>query len=386
MRKTPCRSAALAVIAAPLLHCERPSAQTALPQSPPAPTITASAAPAPVVSTSDVPPASADGGSSPSGGPVQLAFKAAALPDVSPPAFLDYIAWEPARARVWVPVANTGSVDVFSSADGTFSRVDGFKTAEREVRGNKRQIGPNAVSIGDGFAYIGNRATGEVCPVQTNTLKAAKCLKLPSPSDGVAYVASVKEVWVTMPRDRALAVLDATVADSLRMKSTVKLDGAPEGYAADDVRALFFTNLEDKNKTVAVDLKTHQPRASWDVDCGSAGPRGIAAEAAHGFLFVACTDRVLMLDGARGGERMGALDVGDGIDNIDWFESRRLLYVAAARAAKLVIARVDDHGQFTIVAAGATPEGARNAVADATGTAYVTDPAGARLLVFPYGP
>jgi hypothetical protein len=218
------------------------------------------------------------------------------------------------------------------------------------------------------------------------TLKVAKCLRLPSPSDGVAYVPSVKEVWVTMPRDQAMAVLDAAAPGALRIKATVKLDGAPEGYAADDASGLFFTNLEDKNKTVAVDLKTHQPKASWDVDCGSAGPRGIAAEVAHGFVFVACTDRVLVLDGTRGGARVGALEVGDGIDNIDWLEPRRLLYVAAAKAAKLVIARVDDGGHPAVVASGASTVGARNAVADATGTAYVTDPGGARLLVFAYAP
>jgi hypothetical protein len=375
------------VFAVALVACARESAPAAPTQSPPAQAIasSASSAPAAHVSTPDLSRTPADGGDLRSA-PVELAFRAVALPGVSPPAFLDYIAWEAARARVWVPVANTGSVDVLSTADNTFARVDGFKTAEREIRGKKRTMGPSAVSIGDGFAYIGNRATGEVCPVDTGTLKAAKCLKLPSNTDGVAYVASAKEVWVTTPGDRAIVVLDASAGNALRVKTTVKLDGAPEGYAADESRSVFFTNLEDKNKTVAIDLKTHQPKASWDADCGSAGPRGIAAEVSHGLVFVACTNRLLVLDAGHGGARVGELDVGDGIDNIDWLEPQRSLYIAAARAAQFVIAHVDESGQPTVVASGAVPEGARNAVADASGTAYVTDPAGARLLVFPHAP
>ena len=39
-----------------------------------------------------------------------------------------------------------------------------------------------------------------------------------------------------------------------------------------------------------------------------------------------------------------------------------------------------------MVASGASVDGARNGVADASGNAYVADPAGARLLVFPFVP
>ena len=378
--------AGLALTAA-ALACACESTRGAPTQSPP-PMTSATATSVPPPAAASTPAAvlgAADGGET-RPAHLDLAFQAVALPGVAPPAFLDYIAWEPAHARVWVPVANTGSVDVFSTADHAFARIDGFKTAEREVRGKKRTMGPNGVSLGDGFAYVGNRATGEVCRVDTGSLKAGKCLKLPSNTDGVAYVASVQEVWVTTPGDRSIVVLDAAAADSLRIKTSVKLDGAPEGYAADSSRGVFFTNLEDKNKTVAIDLKTHQPKATWDADCGSAGPRGIAAEISHGFVFVACTSRVLVLDGAHGGARVAVLDVGDGIDNIDWIESRRSLYIGAARAAKLVIAHVDDSGQPTVVASGETPEGARNAVADDAGNVYETDPAGARLLVFAHVP
>lgn len=306
------------------------------------------------------------------------------MPGATAPSTIDYIAYEPARARVWVPVGDTASVDVYDPAAGTFTRVDGFKKAERESNGKKRMMGPSSVAIGDGFAYVGDRASSEICVIDTSTLKLGKCLTLASSPDGVAYVPSAKEVWVTTPRDGTLAVLDASKPDALKPKTTVKLQGRPEGYAVDDKHGLFFTNLEDKDGTVVVDVKTHTPKATWKPDCGGDGPRGIAADVGRGFVYVACTDHVVVLDGAHDGTALGKVDVGAGIDNIDWLEPQRLLYVSAAKAARLVVLRIDDGGKASVRAEGESTEGARNGVADAGGNAYLADPQNARLLVFAY--
>jgi DNA-binding beta-propeller fold protein YncE len=305
------------------------------------------------------------------------------LPGVTAPAALDYLAYDPIHGRVWVPVGNTGSADVLEIASSTFTRVDGFKTAEREIRGKKRMLGPSAVSVGEGFAYVGNRASSEVCPVDASTLALGKCLTLPSATDGVAYVSSAKEVWVTTPRDQSIAVLDASNAGTLKQKTSIKLDGDPEGYAVDVSRGVFFTNLEDKDRTVAIDIKTHKPKATWSPGCGAQGPRGIAAEIEHGLVIVACTDHVVVLDGAHGGAAVGQLDTGAGVDNIDWLEARRLLVVGAAKAGKLTAAHMDAAGALAVAAVSSTPVGARNAVVDASGNVYEADPQGAQLLVFP---
>jgi DNA-binding beta-propeller fold protein YncE len=313
-------------------------------------------------------------------------FKAVPLPGAKAPVSLDYVAYEPAHARVWVPVGDTGSVDVYDVAAGTFTRVDGFKTGEREYHGKKRTAGPSAVAIGDGVAYVGDRATSEVCAVDLGTLKVGKCLKVAGGADGVAYVGAAKEVWVTAPGAQSIVVFDVTKPDTLKPKTSIKFDGDPEGFAFDASRGLFFTNLEDKNKTVAVDIKTHKPKSpAFSLDCAD-GPRGVAADVGRGFVYVACTDRVLVLDGAHGGAKLASLETGAGVDNIDWLEPQRLLYAAAGKGARLTVARIDDKGQPTVLATGSTVEGARNGVADASGNAYVPDAAGAQLLVFAFAP
>jgi DNA-binding beta-propeller fold protein YncE len=243
-------------------------------------------------------------------------------------------------------------------------------------------MGPSAVSIGDGFAYVGNRGTSEVCAVDVKTLQLGKCVKLPSAIDGVAYVASSKEVWVTAPHDGKLIVLDASKPAQLVAKTTIDLPGEPEGYAVDESRGVFFTNLEDKGGTVVIDVKSHKPRATWNAGCSADGPRGVAVDEARNFVIVACTDHVQVLDAGHDGAKLGSLDTGAGVDNIDLLAAKKLLYVAAGKAERLTIARLDDHGKLEVVATGATAPGARNPVADDSGNVYVADSQASRILSF----
>jgi hypothetical protein len=369
---------ALSVAVVALVACEE-STPIVPPSTPPtAPPSAAPVAPVPTVPEAPAPVAPAVPPASP-----ELTGKPVALPGATGPAFLDYIVYERARSRVWVPVGSTGSVDVYDVAAASFTRIDGFKTEQREANGKKRTFGPSAAAVGDGFVYVGDRATGEVCPVDVKTLKTGTCLKLSSATDGVAYAAVSREVWVTTPKDQSLTVLDASKPAVLKRKTAVKVDGSPEGYAVDEAHGLFFTNLEDKGGTVVIDTKTHKVTATWNAGCGADGPRGLAFDATHDFVIVACTDGVRVLDAAHDGAVLGKLDTGAGVDNIDYVDDKQLVYVAAGKASRLTIAKVDAKGALTVVATGTTSEGARNAVADAAGNTYVADSANARLLVFP---
>jgi membrane-bound inhibitor of C-type lysozyme len=108
----------------------------------------------------------------------------------------------------------------------------------------------------------------------------------------------------------------------------------------------------------------------------------VAVDSLRKIVFVACTSRVQVLDAGHDGTFVGQLDTGAGVDNIDYVEATRTLYVAAGKGAQLTLARLSDQGQLSVLATGVTAAGARNAVADANGNAYVVDSIGARLLVF----
>lgn len=294
---------------------------------------------------------------------------------------MDYLAYDRAHHRVWVPAGNTASVDVMEATTDQVTRIEGFRTAEVERHGVKRTVGPSSATVGDGVVYVGNRGDSSVCAVDAQSLKVGPCVTLDAMPDGLAYVASAKEVWVTLPRDNSIAVVDAAVGGALTRKSTIRLDGQPEGFAVDDARGLFYTNLEDQNRTLTIDTKSRRVTSSWLSGCDADGPRGLALDGDLDLLLVACTNRVIVRDARRDGKTLATMDVGDGVDNIDYVRPRHELYAAAGRAATLTIAHLGRDGVLTPLAMVPTAPGARNAVATDEGTAYVADSIGGKIIV-----
>ena len=331
-------------------------------------------APSATTSSSAAPAASASAHAE-----LALTSKAFALPGVSGPVTLDLIAYDRARGQIWIPVGEGGSVHVFTIATSSFSRVDGFKTKAREARGRTRMMGPSAAAVGDGYVYVSDRASNEVCAVSDTTLKVGACVPLTSPPDVIGYDAASKEIWVTTPKETSITVLDATTPDQPKPKTVIKTDGEPECYAFDDQRGLFYTNLEDKNRIVSIDMKAHAVKASYALGCSEEGPRGVAVDSQRNLLFVACADHVEVVDG--GGKFLGKLDAGAGVDAIEYASDTKKLYVAAGKSGRLTIATFSNAGAPTIVAKGETAPSARNAVVDSSGNAYVVDSQNAKLLV-----
>lgn len=281
---------------------------------------------------------------------------------------MDYIAYDPKTNSVWVPAGNTAAVDVIDAATSKLRQIPGFPTKELDTPRGKRVLGPTAVSIGDGVVYIGNRGDSTVCAFNSVSLARGACGQLDSTPDGVSYVAAMKEVWVTTPRDESIRVLDAK---TLQQKAKLTFDGNPEGYAVDSRRGRFYTNLEDKDQTLAIDLKTHKTVATWSPNCGKEGPHGLGLDANAGQLFVGCSTFAEVLDIGHDGAILSKVDTGDGVDDIHYVPATHLLYVGAARDARLTIARADHAGHLTVVALVQTPAGARNPTVAKDGTVFL---------------
>src|SRR5213596_3766074 len=227
------------------------------------------------------------------------------LPGATGTVALDYVAYDRATGKLWVPASNTGSVDVIDEATDAVAQVTGFKTGEVELRGRKVIVGPTAISIGDGVVYIGNRGDSTLCVIDAQTLKRGECLEVAPPSagpaaapDAVVDVAATKEVWITTgapplgiaSADKSLQVFDASDPRHLKRKTKIPLEGSAEGYAVDNQRGLFYTNLEEIGNTIAIDVRSHKIIAKWDP--GNRELQGLALDRARNFLFVACGDHV----------------------------------------------------------------------------------------------
>ncbi len=254
-------------------------------------------------------------------------------------------------------------------------------------------MGPSSVSIGNGVAYVGNRGDSSVCVIDAAALKTLGChaiaeqgAGLSAAPDAVVYIRATMELWITTgapplgvpAANKSILVLDAADVQRLKPKTSVPLEASAEGYAVDERRGVFFTNLEERAETVAIDVRKKRILSRWKSGC--AEPHGLALDQTRGFLFVACDDRVVALDVAHDGKVLGSIQTGDGVDNIDYSAADTLIYAAASKAATLTIARVADNGALSIVAVVPTVKGTRSVTAGAKGTAYLIDPYGRSIL------
>lgn len=320
-------------------------------------------------------------------------LKPISLPGATGAVGLDYFAYDGPHGKVWVPANNTGSVDVIDEKTDAVSQITGFQTGEMERRGRKITVGPTSASIGDGVIYIGNRGDATICVIDAKTNARGDCVPLAaSPTDGkimpdgVVYVAATRELWVTTRPISAgdataakfLQVFDASDSRHLKWKTKIQLDGLGEGYAVDNGRGFFYTNVEGPGSTIAIDVRTKKIVSKWNP--GSAEVGGLALDSARGFLFVACGDHVVNLDASHDGKILDSIQTGAGLDNIDYSPDRKVLYAAAGQAATLTIADVADDGKFHLKATAPTVKGVRGVVAGKGETAYMIDPAEGKIL------
>lgn len=288
---------------------------------------------------------------------------------------MDYLAYDATTKSLWVPAGNTGAVDVLDTKTGAIRQISGLPTKEITNGDRKRVVGPSAASVGSNVVYVGNRGDSSVCAYDSRSLKSLHCTTLDAMPDGVVYVSPTNEVWVTTPRDQSIRILDAK---TLKEKSKITLDGGPEGYAVDAKHKTFFTNLEDKDETLAIDVRTKKTTGRWKSACGEAGPRGLVIAPDGKFLFVACTDKVESFRLGAKPELLSSADTGAGVDSFDY--AAGTLYVGAARAGQLTIIDVDAGGHLKSSTQVTTAQGARNGVLAGDGTLYLAHSQGSELL------
>ena len=306
---------------------------------------------------------------------VLLAAPAITLPG-GPPVAIDYTAYDAAHHRVWIPAGNTGNVDVIDDATRQVTAIGGFPTRP-SPRPGRPPMGPSSVAVAGDTVWVGNRADEKICSLDARTLARGPCVQIHEMPDGLAWVGATRELWITTPRIHALTILDGR-----REVASLPLAGEPEGYAVDDAGGRFYTNLEDQDRTLVIDVHTRKILATWSPGCGEAGPRGLALDAGRQLLFVACTDGAVALDG-RSGKVLGRLHTGGGVDNLDYLPGKSLLVVAASRTATLTVARAGAGGSLEPVAVLPTAPGARNPAVDGKGVAYLPDSPEGKLLVVP---
>ncbi len=302
-----------------------------------------------------------------------------ALPGATGAVHLDDLQYDAGLGRVLVPAAETGNLDLVSPAT---LEVRAIPIELTPAQGEEGGAEVASAAVGDGFVFTADHGQQRLVAIDARTFRVVASAPLAAGPDYVRFVEDRHEVWVTEPRKAAIEVfaLDRGDPPALRAVATIAVPGGPEALAIDLSRGLAYSN-HWQQETVAIDLAKRQVAETWSSGCE--GPRGLALDAPHGFLYVGCKDgTVTTLDVVHGGKVLSTLQPGEGTDIVAFDPERRHLYVPGARSATLAVLAVSDKGSLSLLGKAPAAEHSHCVTTDLAGGIYVCDPEKGRLLVY----
>src|SRR6185436_11138127 len=228
-----------------------------------------------------------------------LAAEAVAFPGGEAGIGFDDLRFLPSLGRVLVPAGRSGNLDLVDPSTGQVEAIGGFSSQARYSGGHGE--GMTSADFGRGFIFAVDRTARKLVVVDAATHAALAQAKLASSPDYVRWVEPIGEVWVTQPDQERIEVFALPAAGMPAPVHTafIPVVGGPESLVVDVARHRAYTHLW-RGATVAVDLAKRAVIAEWPNRCR--GSRGIALDAARGFLFVGCTEgKAVVLDVAHDG-------------------------------------------------------------------------------------
>jgi DNA-binding beta-propeller fold protein YncE len=204
--------------------------------------------------------------------------------------------------------------------------------------------------------FLGN---GEgVCNVldgrDFNLLKAVPV----SDADNVHYDPRTKRVYVAGEKD--LAVIDAT---SLKLLTSIKLPGSPEGFRIASSQPRLYVNTSAPCQVVVVDTDSNKVISKYPLG-GKEGNETLALDETGNRIFVGFRGkpRIVVLDQDSGRE-VTSVAIPEGVDDMFFDAKAKRIYASCGSGFVAVVRQIDaDH--YQLVAEVPTVKGARTSYFD----------------------
>lgn len=290
----------------------------------------------------------------------------------------DDIGYFPSLGTISIPAGQTGNLVLLDPASGKVAATYRITTPAISIYG--REQGTSSAAYGNGYIFASDHGQPGVVVLDARDGKVLERVKLASGPDYVCYLESRRELWVTEPRAQQIQVFSIAPGPKpvITLNSIIPIAGGPESLVFDTDLNRAYTNLW-KDKTLVIDTIAHKPVGEWNDPCK--GPRGLALDAAKGFLFVGCTEgKVAVLDVNHGGKVLATEPSGAGIDIISDNPRSQHLYVPGARSASMTIFKVSPSGALHALAVYRTAKGAHCVTDDGKGRVFVCDPHAGTIL------
>lgn len=253
----------------------------------------------------------------------------------------DYVVVDDAGRRVYI--AHSTQVDVLDADSlalvGTILSVAGAHGVA---------IAPEA---GRGYATAGK--SDAAVPFDAKTLKASAEIKVGKKPDAIVYEPLTKRVYVMNGDSDSVTVLDG--ADGSKAGS-IDLGGGPE-YGVSDGKGNFYVNLEEKNETLHIDVKSMKVLDRWALaPCGT--PTALAMDVATNRLFVGCRSRHFAVVNAETGKVVFTAPIGDRVDAAAFDPASKLVFLSTGDG-QVSIFHQDSPDQYSQAQVLTTVKGAK---------------------------
>jgi YVTN family beta-propeller protein len=208
-----------------------------------------------------------------------------------------------------------------------------------------------------GFSTNGKEA--KVSVVDLKTLSTISKVETGENPDALVYEPRRGEVYVFNHTGKSATVIDAKTA---KVVSTIPLGGSPEFGGADSKAGRVYCNLEDKSEVAVIDTGKHEVVARWPLAPGEE-PTGIAVDATHHRLFVACHNKMLAMLDTETGKVVGTVPIGAGVDGCVFDDATQLAF-ASCGDGTTTIAKEETPQKLTVVQTLKTEPRARTIALD----------------------
>lgn len=320
-------------------------------------------------------PSAPDGAGAGSAAPsAAAAVVAVAMPDGKPGIGFDDLRWSAASKRVLVPGGRSGKLDLIDPATRAVTAIGGFSAGASF--GGGHDDGITSVDEGHGVLLVTDRTSGELDVVDPTSATIVARAKLGGGPDYVRWVGATEEIWITEPDKEQIEIfqLGAGGASPKRV-AVIAVPGGPESLVVDDAAKRAYTHLWH-GQSVALDVTTRKP--VWTVKNGCGGSRGIAVDAAHGWLIAACAEGKVALLSTADGHVLSELPVA-GLGGVDVIGYARGHIAVAGTAGQVAIVGTKD-GRLVELGRVAVPGGDSCATSDDVGHAWVCAPASGSMV------
>ncbi|HTA59462.1 MAG TPA: hypothetical protein VK805_14970 [Candidatus Baltobacteraceae bacterium] len=212
-----------------------------------------------------------------------------------------------------------------------------------------------AIATEFGRGYITAGKSDAVVPFDLKTLKALPEIKVGKKPDAIVYEPLTKRVYVMNGDSDSISVLNA--ADG-SLAGTIELGGGPE-YGVSDGKGNFYVNLEEKNETLHIDVKTLKVKDRWPL-APCATPTALAMDVDTHRLFVGCRSKHLGVVNSETGKLVFTAPIGERVD-ADAFDAATKMVYLSTGDGKVFIFHEDSADKYSLAQELVTAKGSKTA-------------------------